>query len=545
MKIYEGTIITCDARHTVCRYLAEEHGRIVLVSDMDPAKAGCRGADGAERIVLGDRALVPAFADTHIHFSSWSFFLSAVDLRGANSNAEAAEMLNEASKAAPGRKPLLAFGSSAHCVRENRLLSRADLDATLPQRPVMAFKYDGHACVCNQAMLAALPPEVRALRGMHEDSGELNQEAFFRATNFVTKGVSRLEMLRGMLRGYDELAARGIGMMHSAEGVGFPRDLDVTAAVWVARGLKSPFRTRLFFQTMDIERVLRRRLSRIGGCFATALDGSFGSEDAALLEPYSHDPHVRGVLYYDQQTVSEFCRRANRAGLQVAMHAIGDAAFAQAVAALKAALADSPREDHRHIIIHACLAAPAALEECERLGIAIAAQSAFLQWPQEPDAYLRHLLGDRVDHLLPLRTMREAGLRISLGSDAPCTVPDPIAWLHKACNHPNPSESVSVLDALAMMTREAAWMSFDERETGSLEAGKSADMVILSGNPLAVSRERLNNLRVETLFLKGKRWQGAGTVPGVVARAIFRPESAVSPTSQPAAPRTLGRPSAE
>src|ERR1035437_1150033 len=160
MKIYEGTIITCDARHTVCRYLVEEHGRIVLVSDTDPARAGCRGADGAERILLGDRALVPAFADTHIHFSSWSFFLSAVDLRGANSNAEAAEMLSEASKAAPGRKPLLDFGASAHCVRENRLLSRADLDAALRQRPVMVFKYDGHACVCNQAMLAALPPEV-------------------------------------------------------------------------------------------------------------------------------------------------------------------------------------------------------------------------------------------------------------------------------------------------------------------------------------------------------------------------------------------------
>ena len=520
MTIYEGTIITCDARHTVCRYLVEQHGRIVLVSDTDPAKAGCRGADGAERIVLGDRALVPAFADTHIHFSSWSFFLSAVDLRGATSNAEAAQMLNEASKASPGRKPLLAFGASAHSVRENRLLSCADLDAALPQRPVMVFKYDGHACVCNRAMLAALPQEVRSQRGLHEETGELNQEAFFRAADFVSQSVSTLDLLRGMLRGYDELAARGIGMMHSAEGVGFPRDIDVTAAAWVARGLKSPFRTRLFFQTMDIERVLRRRLPRIGGCFATALDGSFGSEDAALLAPYTHHPHDRGVLYYDQQTVSEFCRRANRAGLQVAMHAIGDAAFAQAVAALKAALEDTPRADHRHIIIHACLAAPAALEECARLGIAVAAQSAFLGWPQEPDAYLRSLLGNRADRLLPLRTMRQAGLRISLGSDAPCTVPDPIAWLHKACNHPNASESVSVGDALAMMTRESAWMSFDEKETGSLEAGKWADMAVLSGNPLAVARERLNSLRVETLFLKGRRWQGAGTLPGVAVRGI-------------------------
>jgi predicted amidohydrolase YtcJ len=273
---------------------------------------------------------------------------------------------------------------------------------------------------------------------------------------------------------------------------------------------------------MDVERVLRRGFPRIGGCFATALDGCFGSEDAALLAPYSNDPSNRGVLYYTQERVSDFCRRANRAGLQVAMHAIGDAAFAQAVAALKAALADTPRPDHRHIIIHACLAAPPDLQECARLGIAIAAQSAFLDWPQEPDAYLRRLLGPRAARLLPLRTMREAGLRISLGSDAPCTVPDPLAWLHKACNHPNPSESLSVLNALAMLTRDAAWMSFDEKETGSLEAGKWADMVVLSGDPLAVAPDRLKHLRVETLLLKGRQWQGAGWLPGVVARGLFR-----------------------
>jgi predicted amidohydrolase YtcJ len=76
-----------------------------------------------------------------------------------------------------------------------------------------------------------------------------------------------------------------------------------------------------------------------------------------------------------------------------------------------------------------------------------------------------------------------------------------------------------------MMTREAAWMSFDEKETGSLEAGKWADMVLLSGNPLAVARERLNNLRVETLFLRGIPWQGTGTLPGVVVRGLLRRSS--------------------
>lgn len=522
MTIYEGTVITCDARQSVCRYLVEQNGRIALVGDSDPARMGWHGVEKAQRIMLGNRALVPAFADTHIHFSSWSFFLSSVDVRHAASNGEMTALLAEVSAASPGGKPLLAFGASAHSVREHRLVSRADLDPALPDRPVMVFKYDGHACVCNRAMLAALPAEVRTLRGMHEDSGELNQEAFFRATDFVTRSVSPLGLLRGMLRGYDTLAAQGIGMIHSAEGVGFPKDLDVTVASFVARSLKSPFRTRLFFQTMDVDRVLRRGLPRIGGCFATALDGCFGSGDAALREPYGHAPGSRGVLYYSQAKVDEFCRRANRAGLQVAMHAIGDAAFAQALSALKTALTDTPREDHRHIIIHACLANPSDLEDCARLGIAIAAQSAFLEWPQEPEAYLRRLLGDRIDRLLPLRTMHKTGLRVSLGSDAPCTVPDPIAWLHKACNHPNPSESLSVPDALAMMTREAAWMGFDEKETGSLEAGKSADMVVLSGNPLTVSPEQLKSLRVETLLLAGKPWQSAGTLSGVGVRGLVR-----------------------
>ena len=80
---------------------------------------------------------------------------------------------------------------------------------------------------------------------------------------------------------------------------------------------------------------------------------------------------------------------------------------------------------------------------------------------------------------------------------------------------------MSAADALAMMTREGAWMSFDEKETGSLEAGKSADMVVLSGNPLAVAREQLNSLRVEALFLRGKRWQGAGALPAVALRGIL------------------------
>jgi hypothetical protein len=183
----------------------------------------------------------------------------------------------------------------------------------------------------------------------------MTQEAFFRVTDFVTAKVSLGATLSSMLAAVDGMAARGIGLLHSVSGVGFPLDMDVTLESLFARGLRNPFQYRLFFQTMEVDKVLKRKLPRIGGCFATALDGCFGSVDAALNSPYADDEANTGVLYYPQEQVRDFARRANRAGLQIEMHAIGDRAFQQAVDAITGALADFPRTDHRHAIIHACL----------------------------------------------------------------------------------------------------------------------------------------------------------------------------------------------
>jgi len=269
----------------------------------------------------------------------------------------------------------------------------------------------------------------------------------------------------------------------------------------------------VFFQTMDVGKVLKRKLPRIGGCFATALDGCFGSEDAALREPYKNNPSSKGILYYPQEQIDAFCIRVNRAELQIEMHAIGDAAFDQAVKGIESALKDYPRTDHRHTIIHACLPAMKGLEKCASLGIGIAAQSAFLNWNLEPDEYVESLLGARTKKILPLRTMRKLGIHVSFGSDAPCTIPDPVTWIYNACNHPVASESVSVADALRMATYEAAWTGFDDRDRGSLAEGKIADMVIMNENPLAVPVKKLMRLKVEKLILSGKPYksgQGLG-----------------------------------
>jgi hypothetical protein len=464
---------------------------------------------------------LPAFADTHLHFSSFAIFRE-LDLRDADTIGAQIELLAAYHDRYP-RRVVLAFGVSAHRIAERRLLTRADLDVRLAGVPVMIVKYDGHAAILNGEMLRRLPPSIRSLRGYDGTTGQLNQEAFFAASKFVTRSMSAPRILRAMLRGVDELARRGIGLIHTAEGVGFPRDLDVDLVRFLARGLKNSLGVRVFFQTMDVGRVLKRGLSRIGGCFAAALDGAFGSEDAALREPYTHLPTSRGILFYDQQTVTNFVRRANRAGLQVAVHAIGDAAFDQAVQAFADALADHARSDHRHIIIHACLPTERGLDMAAKLGLCIAVQPAFNEWALEPADYLARILGRRAMRLNPIVTMRRMGLRVAAGSDAPCTLPDPLAGIHAACLHPNANESLTVDEALIMFTRDAAFLSFDEKERGTLEAGKRADYVLLSENPLAVRPDDLSRIKIESLTLAGKPYRPGQGLAGLVAGGVFRP----------------------
>ncbi|MCE1195748.1 amidohydrolase family protein, partial [bacterium] len=308
-------------------------------------------------------------------------------------------------------------------------------------------------------------------------------------------------------------------------GIGFPADMDVTLESLFARGLANPLAYRIFFQTMDVGKVLKRRLPRIGGCFATALDGCFGCADAAMLAPYAASAGLppeaaRGVLYYSDDQVGAFCREANRHGLQIEMHAIGDAAFDQAVAALAGALADRPREDHRHTIIHACLPTPRGMETCARLGIRIAVQPAFLQWEQEPLEYIESIMGARAFDISPLRTMTDLGIELSGGSDAPCTVPDPIEGIWAACNHYVAGESLTIQEALNLYTRNAARGAFDEKERGSLEAGKSADMVLLNRDPLSLRPADLRSLKVEALLLQGKLYKAGQGRASLLLRAL-------------------------
>ncbi len=145
----------------------------------------------------------------------------------------------------------------------------------------------------------------------------------------------------------------------------------------------------------------------------------------------------------------------------------------------------------------------------------------FTDWPMVPPWHIVSILGKRAVRLLPLRSMLRMGIQQSMGIDVLCTRPDPIKWIHSACHHPVPEQSVSVHDALRLATYNGYWTTFEENERGSLETGKIADMVVLSQSPCAVPVSGLRILRVEQLLLADRPYKKqCGGVGAVVVRAL-------------------------
>lgn len=500
MKIYHGIIITLDKNNNRYSYLVENKGYIEFVGNDLPTQY-----NKYEIIELNDKALIPSFADTHMHFASYATFHAGLNVMNASSNVEILNMLKEYVSTCKD-KMILAFGASPYSVKEGKLVTREQLDSVCPNKPVFMIKYDGHTCVINTALLNKVKHKIKHLRGYHEDTGEMNQDAFFAVSNYVTNSIPIIQLIKNMQNAMNDLAKQGIGMVHSVSGVGFTGDLDVDLENWFSKGLSNGMQLRVYMQTLNVNKALKRGFKCIGGCFESALDGCFGSIDAAMNEPYENTDN-KGVLYYSDEKVIEFAKRANRANLQIEIHAIGDAAFDQATKALKAALDDYPRSNHRHAIIHACLPTKEGIQICKDYNITLPIQSAFIDWKQEPDSYLEDILGDRVIRLNPFKDYVNNNILLSAGSDAPCTEPNPIEWIYKACNHTNNSQALSIEEALKMCTYNGYYTSFDDHLRGSLEINKIADMVILNRNPFELDIKDLNQLKVEELLLKGKPYQ--------------------------------------
>ncbi len=206
-------------------------------------------------------------------------------------------------------------------------------------------------------------------------------------------------------------------------------------------------------------------------------DGSLGGHTAALYQPYNDQPDTRGIMLYTQRKLNRIIHGVHRAGLQLAVHAIGDRALGAALKAFRRALKKFPRNDSRHRIEHCSVLNPTLIKTMSSLGIIASVQPHFVV----SDFWVTKRVGEeRARWVYPFKSLIHKRIMVAAGSDCPVEPIDPLLGMGAAVARTDSSEeNVTAEEALRMYTLNAAYACFEEDRKGSIEAGKLADFTVL------------------------------------------------------------------
>jgi len=209
-------------------------------------------------------------------------------------------------------------------------------------------------------------------------------------------------------------------------------------------------------------------------------------------------------LTLDEREIYARMQAAHDAGLQICVHAIGDAAVERCVSLYERLLEASPRADHRHRIEHASLVPPDLVPRIARLGLCVSTQPLFIH--SEKTWLPRRLGAGRTPYTYPLRALLDAGIRVGGASDAPVESTNVLHAIECCVTREGfePQQGLTPLEALRLFTCDAAYIQFEESEKGTLAPGKRADLVVLSANPLEVRSDRIAAIRVERTVAGGR-----------------------------------------
>jgi predicted amidohydrolase YtcJ len=239
------------------------------------------------------------------------------------------------------------------------------------------------------------------------------------------------------------------------------------------------------------------------------IDGSSSGPTAATIEPYTSNPNDNGLMTMEQEQIDAYILKAHKAGYQCTCHAVGDRAVTAIVTALERAMEAVPAKDRRHRIEHCAMINPDLLARIKRLDVVPIPQPIFLY--EFGDGYVRNYGEERVDNMFTCKTYFDNNIICAGSSDCPVTFSNPLLGMHLAVNRVTQSgqaisqgQKVTVEQALRMFTYNGAYASFEEDRKGSIEAGKVADLVILSDSLLDCDPSAIKNLKVDMTMIDGK-----------------------------------------
>jgi predicted amidohydrolase YtcJ len=488
-----------DRRGRACDWALIEDGRIIAIGD---GSAPDDLAAGAGRLDLGSRTVLPALHDAHVHLLRTGLMDIDLDLGAAESYEDVLALIADAAAGCTG--PVLrAHSFDPDLIAGGRYPTAAELDAISRDVAIFVKRRDGHSSSANSRALE-LVDLPRGMAGVEVEGGRptgvLRGKAHslaFRKVDDLLTDDERADCYR---RAAVRAAERGIGVVHALVGSSHPGNRDVEALLDVADDL--PIDVVVYPQFRDVGRARALGLPRIGGCIL--LDGSFSSGTAALDGSYA-DREGCGNLYFTDDELTSFMSEAHAAGLQIAVHALGERAVGQAIRCYDAATGGGAG-GLRHRIEHCELATREQLDAIAGLGVAVCVQPTFEHmWGGPGKMYEARLGSERAGRTNPLHSMKEAGIRLAGGSDSYVTPMDSLLGIHAAVNRPNESERLDVFDAVSLFTSGASWFSFDEGVRGTLEVGKEASFTVLGADPFDVDPASIKDLPVLGLYRRGER----------------------------------------
>ncbi len=462
------------------------------------------------KIVYLERGtVVPGFIDTHIHIADYGRFLVWMDLAAANSINKMQVMLGERLDKVAKGKWVVGRGWNEARFIEKCLPTRLDLDVISPDNPVIFYHQNGQIAVVNSKALelAGVTRQTAAPLGgivdfntkTGEPTGILRESATDLVWKLVPEASSEeLVDLAGVA--CEKIVQAGITSVHwLAESA---VDIDILKKLIAAEKLLFDVYMVIPLSLIGDATLLEglQEGSAKVGAVEVIADGYLASRTAALSEPYREDAQNRGQLQAAKKELGNQVESVAAKGYQVMVHAMGDRAVDTALNALKAAEMKA-----RNRIDPAALLNPMLIQRLREQKVVISVQP--LVAASEFSIYdaIDHLGEDRARWLYPLKTLVSQGVRVCAGSDCPMEPLSPLLGLQSAVTRRfYPEEQLTVDEALAMYTVNAAWASSEEKDKGTIEEGKLANLTVLSQDPHEVPQANIQDISVEMTIINGK-----------------------------------------
>lgn len=519
-----GKIVTVDDEFSFAEALAIKGDKFVAVGS-DEAISGLAGPE-TKVIDLNGLTVIPGMTDNHLHGAGGG---PGVDLSRARSLDEVLSLIaDRVAELPPGETVITNADWHEAQLTEQRLPLRRDLDTVSPNHPVVVVR-GGHEFILNSAALekwniSQETPVPDGGRITRYPDGELNGELVDTAKRYVSlpprPQFSMDELVQRQANEYAKLHAVGLtGVRHpggSIEQYRVRQELQ-------RRGLLTMRVTQLLSVARDgevaevagtvngwnLEPDDGDAMLRIGG-IKLGVDGGFegGFMREPYAEPWDQGGSFRGLQTVSQQRYNEIVKTLNRLGWRVFTHAVGDAAIDQVLAGYEAANAEESIVGERWGIEHGFIPQPDHFERINELGLYVSAQNhLYVAGP----SLARYWGPERAGWTTPVKAYLDAGVPISGGTDAP-VIPYPPAWViyHFVTRDTitggvmGADQAISREDALRLVTRNHAYLTFEEDVKGTIEPGRYADLVVIDRDIMTVPTQEIEDLKVLLTVVGGK-----------------------------------------